>query len=60
MPDEISFIGVVLRVEAKTTVSQDKVARITIETDNMDILDCGKWPPNECVSVGIVRDTVRR
>ena len=53
--DSISFVAIVKKVEAKALVSLDKSARITLDTDNMEVVEMGKWPGDECVKVIIER-----
>ncbi len=56
MEDKIEFIGQVKEVKSKALVSLDKSARILIETADLNVLDIGKWPADETVSVAIFRN----
>ncbi len=53
--EEISFVAQVKEVKSKALVSLDKSARILLETENLDILDIGKWGGDELVKVSIQR-----
>ena len=56
MEYKIEFIGIVKQVSSKALVSLDKSARIILETEELGILDIGKWPADETVSVTICRN----
>ena len=56
MDEKIEFIGVIKEVKSKALVSLDKSARIVIDTEDLSILDIGKWPADETVSVCIIRN----
>ena len=56
MDEKIEFIGVVKEVKSKALVSLDKSARIILETEDLSVLDVGKWPADETVSVTICRN----
>jgi hypothetical protein len=56
MEDKIEFVAVVKQVSSKALVSLDKSARIILETEELGILDIGKWPADETVSVMICRN----
>lgn len=56
MDEKVEFIGVVKQVSSKALVSLDKSARIVLETDDLNILDVGKWGADETVSVVICRN----
>jgi hypothetical protein len=56
MDGKIEFIAVVKQVSSKALVSLDKSARIILETMELGILDIGKWPADETVSVTICRN----
>lgn len=56
MDEKIEFIGTVKEVKSKALVSLDKSARIVIDTEDLSILDVGKWPADETVSVMISRN----
>jgi hypothetical protein len=56
MEQKIEFIGVVKEVKSKALVSLDKSARIILETEDLQVLDIGKWPADETVSVMICRN----
>lgn len=56
MDEKVEFIGVVKQVSSKALVSLDKSARIVLETDDLNILDVGKWGADETVSVTICRN----
>ncbi len=62
MPEtELSFLAQVLKVESKVTITQDRVVRILLETNDTNVLEAGKWPTNQMVSVGIVLvDDIKR
>jgi len=53
--ESISFTGQVKEVKSKALVSLDKSARLTLETNNLEILDIGKWPADELVIVTVER-----
>jgi len=53
--ESISFTGQVKEVKSKALVSLDKSARLTLETNNLEILDIGKWPADELVTVTVER-----
>jgi hypothetical protein len=57
MDDKIEFVATVKEVKSKALVSLDKSARIILETEELDILDIGKWPADETVSVTICRNS---
>ncbi len=54
--DKIEFISIIKQVSAKALASLDKSARIILETEDMRVLDIGKWPADETVSVHIERN----
>ena len=56
MDDKVEFIAVVKQVSSKALVSLDKSARIVLETDDLNVLDVGKWGADETVSVMICRN----
>jgi hypothetical protein len=56
MDERIEFIGVIKQVSSKALVSLDKSARIILETEDLSIMDLGKWPADETVSVVICRN----
>lgn len=56
MDEKIEFIAVVKEVKSKALVSLDKSARIILETEDLSIMDLGKWPADETVSVTIYRN----
>jgi hypothetical protein len=56
MDEKIEFIAVVKEVKSKALVSLDKSARIILETEELGVLDVGKWPADETVSVMICRN----
>jgi predicted nucleic acid-binding protein len=56
MNENIEFIAIVKEVKAKALVSLDKSARIILETEDLSVMDLGKWPADETVSVAIFRN----
>jgi hypothetical protein len=56
MDEKIEFVAVVKQVSSKALVSLDKSARILLETDELNVLDIGKWGADETVSVMICRN----
>ena len=54
--DVIEFIAQVKEVKAKALVSLDKSYRILLETEDASVLEVGKWPADETVSVRIERN----
>jgi hypothetical protein len=56
MEEKIEFVAVVKEVKSKALISLDKSARIILETEDLNILDIGKWPADETVSVMICRN----
>lgn len=54
--DAIEFVAVVKEVKAKTLVSLDKSIRMLLETEDLSVLDIGKWPADETVNVRIERN----
>jgi hypothetical protein len=56
MDDKVEFIAVVKQVSSKALVSLDKSARIVLEIEDLNVLDIGKWPADETVSVTICRN----
>lgn len=56
MDEKVEFIAVVKEVKSKALISLDKSARIILETEELGILDIGKWPADETVSVMICRN----
>lgn len=56
MNENIEFIAVVKEVKSKALVSLDKSARIILETEDLSVMDLGKWPADETVSVAIFRN----
>lgn len=55
MNENIEFIAVVKEVKSKALVSLDKSARIILETEDLSVLDIGKWGGDELVRVKIER-----
>jgi len=56
MEEKIEFVAVVKEVKSKALVSLDKSARVTLETEDLSVMDLGKWPADETVSVVIYRN----
>jgi len=56
MDEKIEFVAIVKQVSSKSLVSLDKSARILLETGELSVLDVGKWPADETVSVTICRN----
>ena len=56
MDEKIEFVAVVKEVKSKSLISLDKSARIILETEELGILDIGKWGGDETVSVTICRN----
>jgi len=56
MDDKVEFIAMVKQVSSKALVSLDKSARIVLETEDLNVLDIGKWGADETVSVTICRN----
>jgi len=56
MDEKIEFVAIVKQVSSKSLVSLDKSARILLETGELGVLDVGKWPADETVSVTICRN----
>lgn len=52
----VEFIAVIKEVKAKALVSLDKSYRLTVETEDSGILEVGRWPADETVSVHIERN----
>lgn len=56
MEEKIEFVAQVKQVSSKALISLDKSARIILETEELGVLDIGKWPADETVSVMICRN----
>lgn len=52
----IEFEAIIKEVKSKVTVTNDKVYRIILETDNHHLIEAGAWPPNETVMVSMERN----
>lgn len=55
----ISFIGIIKEVKSRTTITNDKVYRIILETDDPQLIETGAWPSMETVLVTLERDRSR-
>jgi hypothetical protein len=58
MSDIVEFVSIVREVRAKSLVSLDKSYRIMLETEDPNVVELGRWPADETVSVKIVRNKV--
>lgn len=52
----IHFIATVKEVKSRSLVSLDREARIVLITDDLNVLDIGKWGADETVEVHITRN----
>jgi len=56
-PLKIEFEAIIKEVKSRVTVTNDKVYRIILETDNNHLIEAGAWPSNETVRVSMERNT---
>ena len=52
----VDCVAVLKEVKAKALVSLDKSSRVMIETEDSGVMELGKWPADETVSVHIERN----
>jgi hypothetical protein len=53
----MEFEAIIKEVKSKVTVTNDKVYRVILETDDFHLIEAGAWPPNETVKVTMERNT---
>lgn len=53
----MEFEAIIKEVKSKVTVTNDKVYRIILETDNPRLIEAGAWPANETVLISMERNT---
>jgi hypothetical protein len=53
----MEFEAIIKEVKSKVTVTNDKVYRVILETDDHHLIEAGAWPPNETVFVTMERNT---
>ena len=52
----IHFIATAKEVKSRSLVSLDREARIVLITDDLDVMEIGRWPADITVTVTITRN----